>query len=49
MRWRGDDTWLGYLEEFPNYREEGVQQLLKHLDDPGFLAPSSMNPTNRAN
>jgi predicted RNase H-like HicB family nuclease len=33
--WKDDDTWLGYLEEFPDYWTQGEtkDELRKHLVD----------------
>jgi predicted RNase H-like HicB family nuclease len=33
--WQEDDTWLGYLEEYPAYWTQGdsLEDLLEHLKD----------------
>ncbi|MBI4464220.1 MAG: type II toxin-antitoxin system HicB family antitoxin [Acidobacteria bacterium] len=33
--WQEDDMWLGYLEEFPDYRTQGesLEDLQDHLRD----------------
>ncbi len=33
--WQEDETWLGYLEEFPDYWTQGesLEDLLDHLRD----------------
>ena len=33
--WQGDDAWLGYLEEYPDYWTQGasLDDLLDHLED----------------
>lgn len=35
VHWQEDDTWLGYLEEFPDYWTQGVslEDLQEHLRD----------------
>ena len=33
--WQADDTWVGYLEEFPDYWTQGVslEDLREHVKD----------------
>ncbi len=33
--WQEDDTWLGYLDEFPDYWTQGIdlEDLREHLKD----------------
>ena len=33
--WQEDDTWLGYIEEFPDYRTQGesLDELKENLSD----------------
>ena len=33
--WQEDDAWLGYLQEYPNYRTQGgsLEELNEHLKD----------------
>jgi hypothetical protein len=35
IHWQEDDMWLGYLEEFPDYRTQGasLEDLQEHLRD----------------